>query len=244
MTLKGAAMVSKIRANFEQRVVVHSGAEAWVASPSAGVERKMLDRIGDEVARATSIVRYAPSAAFPEHVHGGGEEFLVLEGLFIDEHAEYPVGTYVRNPVGSSHTPRAESEGATIFVKLHQFAAHDAARVVVRTSTQAWQHGRVAGLHVLPLHDFGAEQTALVRWAPHTRFHRHSHWGGEEILVLTGTFHDEHGEYPAGTWIRSPHLSMHTPFTDAEGATIYVKVGHLPPRAAAASSQSSSEQSP
>src|SRR6187455_1307816 len=110
-------MVSRIRADFDQRVVVRSGAEPWTQSPTAGVERKMLDRIGDEVARATSIVRFAPNAVFPEHVHGGGEEFFVLQGVFVDDDGEYPVGAYVRNPVGSKHAPRAGADGATLLVK-------------------------------------------------------------------------------------------------------------------------------
>jgi len=222
-------MISRIRASFEERVVVQPGAEAWVASPSAGVERQMLDRIGDEVARATSIVRYASNAAFPEHVHGGGEEFFVLEGLFVDDDGEYPAGTYVRNPVGSKHAPRAGKQGAVLFVKLHQFAPDDVERVVMHTTTLPWLPGSAPGLSVLPLHEFGAEHVALVRWTPDTRFARHSHWGGEEILVLSGAFRDEHGDYPAGCWMRSPHLSTHMPFTTAEGATILVKVGHLLP---------------
>jgi len=220
-------MVSRIRASFERRFVVLPGDESWVPSPTAGVERRMLDRVGDEVARATSIVRFAPNAAFPEHVHGGGEEFLVLEGLFVDDDGEYPVGAYVRNPVGSKHAPRAGKDGATLFVKLHQFALGDVKRVVAQTAELPWWPGSVQGLSVLPLHEFGTEHTALVRWAPNTRFHRHSHWGGEEILVLAGVFRDEHGHYPAGSWLRSPHLSVHTPFTAAEGATLLVKVGHL-----------------
>jgi len=220
-------MISKIRADFEQRVVVRPEEVSWVPSPSAGVERKMLDRIGDEVARATSIVRFAPNTAFPEHVHGGGEEFLVLQGLFADEDGEYPAGAYVRNPKGSKHAPRAGKDGATLFVKLHQFAADDRERVVVQSTTAPWLPGSAPGLSVLPLHAFGEERVALVRFEPNTRFHRHSHWGGEEILVLSGVFRDEHGNYPAGSWVRSPHLSTHTPFTDSEGATIYVKVGHL-----------------
>jgi anti-sigma factor ChrR (cupin superfamily) len=228
--MKGAAMVTRIRAAFDQRVVVLTEGESWVASPAAGVERRMLDRIGDEVARATSIVRYAPNACFPEHVHGGGEELFVLEGLFIDDDGEYPAGTYVRNPAGSSHAPRAGKEGATLFLKLHQFAANDLARVVVQTTTAPWLPGGAAGLSVLALHDFGTEHTALVRWAPNTQFHRHGHWGGEEIFVLDGVFRDEHGHYPAGSWLRSPHMSTHTPFTDSEGATIFVKVGHLSPK--------------
>jgi anti-sigma factor ChrR (cupin superfamily) len=218
-----------IRANFEERCVVLAGAEPWVTSPTPGVERMMLDRIGDEVARATSVVRFAPNTVFPEHVHGGGEEFLVLQGLFVDEDGEYGPGDYVRNPVGSRHAPRAGRDGATLFVKLHQFALGDTRRLAVQTAVAPWLPGSVPGLSVLPLHEFGEEHTALVRWAPNTQFLRHSHWGGEEILVLDGVFRDEHGSYPAGSWLRSPHLSVHTPFTAAEGATIFVKVGHLAP---------------
>ena len=65
----------------------------------------MLDRIGDEVARATSIVRYAPGSSFARHEHAKGEEFLVLEGIFSDDSGDYPAGFYVRNPPGSGHTP-------------------------------------------------------------------------------------------------------------------------------------------
>jgi anti-sigma factor ChrR (cupin superfamily) len=219
--------VVRIRADFRERVVVLGETEAWTPSPTAGVERKMLDRVGEEIARATSVVRFAPNTVFPEHVHGGGEEFFVLEGLFSDDDGQYPAGAYVRNPVGSKHAPRAGEHGATLLVKLHQFANGDSNRVVVQTSSAAWAPGISPGLLVMPLHDFGGEHVALVRWLPHTRFPRHSHWGGEEIFVLDGVFRDEHGVYPAGSWIRSPHLSEHSPFVDAEGANIFVKVGHL-----------------
>lgn len=187
----------------------------------------MLDRIGDEVARATSIVRYAPNARFSEHTHGGGEEFVVLAGSFHDDSGDYPEGAYVRNPIGSAHAPWAGPDGAVLFVKLHQFMKADTRRVVIQTRTAAWSPGLVPGLTVLPLHEFGTERVALVRWAPSTRFAQHQHHGGEEILVLDGVFEDEHGAYPKGSWLRSPHLSVHTPFTGPDGALIYVKTGHL-----------------
>ena len=88
----------RINADFSKRAAVHAAQSDWARSPTPGVERRMLDRIGDEVARATSIVRYAPDSAFPPHTHGGGEEFLVLDGTFQDEHGDYPAGSYVRNP--------------------------------------------------------------------------------------------------------------------------------------------------
>jgi len=220
-------MSTRINADFEQRIVIHPEDYQWVQSPMPGVERMMLDRIGDEVARATSIVRYAPNSEFSPHVHGGGEEFLVLEGVFADEHQSYPKGSYVRNPIGTSHTPKIGEEGATIFVKLHQFDQNDSEQKVIDTPTQVWHQGLVEGLTVMPLHEFQSEHVALVKWAPNTQFQPHKHWGGEEIFVLEGTFYDEHGAYPKGTWIRSPHLSQHTPFTKEDGALIYVKVGHL-----------------
>ena len=75
----------ELNADFSKRVAVHAARMPWVASPMPGVDRRMLDRIGEEVARATSIVRYAPGSHFSPHTHGGGEEFLVLEGVFTDE---------------------------------------------------------------------------------------------------------------------------------------------------------------
>lgn len=215
----------KLHADLSQRIVLTTPALPWVKSPILGVDRRMLDRDGEEVARATSLVRYAPGSAFSPHTHGGGEEFLVLEGVFSDELGDYPAGTYVRNPVGSAHTP-ASPAGCTILVKLWQMHPDDQTRVVVDTTTAPWSPGLVEGLQVLPLHSFGTEQVALVKWAPGTQFQPHTHWGGEEIFVLDGVFEDEFGRYPAGTWLRSPHGSRHRPFS-RQGCTIYVKTGHL-----------------
>lgn len=218
---------SRLNADFDQRVVVPPAtADSWSPSPEPGVHRHRLDRIGGEVARATSIVRYDAGSQFARHTHGGGEEFLVLEGTFSDEHGDYPAGSYVRNPPGSAHAPFSR-EGCTLFVKLWQFAEGDTEPVRIDTTRTPWRPGLVPGLAVLPLHEFDGVSTALVRWAPETRFNTHSHPGGEEILVLQGLFRDEQGAYPAGTWLRSPRWSRHTPFTGPEGALIWVKVGHL-----------------
>lgn len=118
-------MTLRVNADFSESVVIRPEDRAWVPSPANGVERAMLDRIGDEVARATSLVRFQPDSQFDAHEHGGGEEFLVLEGVFSDEHADFPAGTYVRNPIGTAHTPHIGREGATILVKLHQFDVAD-----------------------------------------------------------------------------------------------------------------------
>ena len=220
-------MSTLLNADFDQRVVIRPEDYQWVPSPMPGVERMMLDRIGDEVARATSIVRYAPYSQFSSHTHDGGEEIFVLDGVFADEHQPYPQGSYLRNPIGTSHTPNIGKEGATIFVKLHQFNERDTEQKAIDTTQQMWHPGLVDGLTVMPLHEYEGEHVALVKWAPNTQFKAHQHWGGEEILVIAGTFYDEHGSYPAGTWLRSPHMSQHTPFTKEDGALIYVKTGHL-----------------
>lgn len=216
-----------LNADFSKRVVIRPDTHIWEDSPMPGVQRMKLDRIGDEVARATSLVRYAPHSRFSPHQHSGGEEIFVLEGVFGDEHGDHPAGTYIRNPIGTRHQPVIGAQGATIFVKLHQFSHQDQTQLVIDTNTAPWHQGLVDGLTVMPLHQHDGENIALVKWAPNTRFNAHRHWGGEEILVLEGTFHDEHGSYPKGSWLRSPHLSEHCPYTTQDGALIYVKVGHL-----------------
>jgi anti-sigma factor ChrR (cupin superfamily) len=215
----------RLNADFSQRVVVRPADTPWQPSPAPGVTRRLLDRVGDEDARATSIVRYAPGAVFPQHGHPDGEEILVLEGGFSDERGDYGPGTYLRNPDGSRHAPRSET-GCTLFVKLRQFQPGDTQQLCIDTAREPWRPGLVPGLHVMSLHSFGTQHTALVDWAAGTVFPPHTHWGGEEILVLSGQFEDEHGVYPAGSWLRSPHASRHAPRAPL-GARILVKTGHL-----------------
>lgn len=216
----------ELHADLSQRAVLDTNALAWNPSPMAGIERRMLDRRGRELARATSIVRYAAGSRFAHHSHGGGEEILVLEGTFSDEHGDYAAGTYLRNPAGSSHSPFSD-QGCTLLVKLQQMHPADQQRQVIDTCTAAWAAGLVSGLEVMPLHAFGSEYVALVRWAAGTLFPLHGHPGGEEILVLDGVFQDEHGIYPVGSWLRNPPGSVHRPWSEA-GCTIWVKTGHLP----------------
>jgi len=215
-----------LHADLNQRVALDTTALPWTPSPMAGVERRLLDRRGAELARATSIVRYASGSRFERHSHGGGEEILVLEGTFSDEQGDYPAGSYLRNPVGTSHAPFSE-KGCTILVKLQQMHPADQQRLAIDTRNGAWLPGLVSGLEVMPLHAFGSEHVALVRWAPGTKFQPHSHPGGEEILVLEGVFQDDQGTYPAGSWLRNPPGSVHRPWSEA-GCTIWVKTGHLP----------------
>lgn len=213
--------------DFSKPIIINTTEMEWLPSPAKGVERKPLAREDKESGHATSIVRYAPDSSFSEHFHPNGEEIFVLEGTFSDETGDYPAGSYIRNPPGSSHAPFSK-EGCVIFVKLEQFKPEDKSTVRINTNEQSWLPGQ-GGLQVMPLHDFESEGTALVKWPPGERFVPHRHFGGEEILVLSGTFIDEHGSYPAGSWIRSPHLSEHFPYVEEE-TIILVKTGHLPIR--------------
>ncbi|MEL7448217.1 MAG: cupin domain-containing protein [Pseudomonadota bacterium] len=208
-----------------KRVAVGTATLPWEDSPSAGVQRKKLEREAAESGQVTSVVRYAPGSSFSAHSHPLGEEILVLDGVFSDEHGDYPAGTYLRNPPGSSHSP-ASAPGCTLFVKLNMFDPADSSTVRVDTNNMEWRPGLVEGLSVMPLHEFRAEHTALVRWQPGTKFPAHLHEGGEEIFVIDGAFEDDKGTYPAGTWLRSPPGSAHEPFS-SEGCTILVKTGHL-----------------
>ena len=210
--------------DLADRVVIDTQHTEWQPSPMAGVARKPLAREDAERGHATSIVRYEPGASFSEHDHPLGEEILVLEGTFSDQTGDYQAGTYLRNPEGFRHAPFSE-EGCVLLVKLHQFQPADAAHVVIDTNTTPWQPGH-DGLKVMSLHAHGGEHVALVHWPANQKFQPHTHVGGEEIYVISGEFIDELGSYPAGSWIRSPHMSVHNPWVEDE-TLIWVKTGHL-----------------
>ena len=187
----------------------------------------MLDRVGGEVARATSLVRYAPASVFPAHLHGLGEEFLVLEGVFSDEHGDYPAGTYVRNPPGSTHSPRTKP-GCTILVKLRQMLPAERGRVVIDMATSVWESGDLDGHSRLALYSatLDGERVAMERLAPGLRLPEADRPAGEEIFVLSGDLGDADGSHGPGTWIRNPAGSRHS-LSSARGATYWVKRGHL-----------------
>ncbi|MFC3194790.1 cupin domain-containing protein [Marinicella sediminis] len=214
-----------INMDFSKRLVIDTGKQEWQASPSPSVLRKPLAREAAESGHATSVVKYQAGASFNSHQHPRGEEILVLEGVFSDEHGNYPAGTYLRNPPGTSHAPFSKP-GCVLLVKLCQFQFSDQTQLKIDTRKQPWQPG-IGGLQVMSLHNHGHERTALVKWPPGEVFQPHTHFGGEELFVLSGTFRDEHGQYPKGTWVRSPHLSSHHPFVEEE-TIIWVKTGHLP----------------
>ena len=218
----------EINADFTRRAVVRASELPWTASPMPGVERRMLDRVGGEVARATSIVRYAPGSAFSAHVHELGEEYLVLEGTFRDEHGDFPVGSYVRNPPGSRHVP-ASPDGCTILVKLRQFDPDDRAAVHVDAASAAWAEAPDApGVDAIDLHADARESVALERWAPGAARHLDAD-GGLELFVLDGALEQGRDALGAHGWLRLPAGTDASAVAAAgpDGATVWVKRGHL-----------------
>jgi hypothetical protein len=218
-----------VNADFNQRAIVRFDAGEWVASPMPGVWRRMLDRIGAEVARATSIVRFDPGSAFSAHTHDGGEEYLVLDGIFQDEDGDFPTGFYVRNPPTSTHTPAAR-EGATILVKLHQFDPDDRTQVQIDTSAATWQD-MAAGVATVLLHADARERVVMERWAAGTARVLDA-TGGLELFVVAGGLtsggeNADFGPLRRWDWMRLPVGSSFVAIAGEEGAQVWIKTGHL-----------------
>jgi hypothetical protein len=216
----------KLNADFDARAVVHAARLDWTPSPILGVDRRMLDRIGDEVARATSIVRYAPHSRFAPHTHGGGEEFLVLNGVFQDEHGDFPAGTYVRNPPTTSHTPGSEP-GCTLFVKLWQFDPDDRTQLRLDTSALSLMPApELPGVEFAPLFENAWEFVLLERWAPEVTIDVPLP-GGIELLVLDGSFVEGEEEFSTHSWLRLPAGATLRAAAGPQGCRLWVKSGHL-----------------
>jgi anti-sigma factor ChrR (cupin superfamily) len=201
--------------DYSQRLVINTSVGDWLASPFEGVDYLPLDK-ETYLARLRNEATTSFSSAF---------EILVLDGTFSDERMTYPAGSYLRRGSNTNSVIFSKA-GCVIFVKTRSFLPHDQEHVLINThEPSGWRPG-YGHLEVYPLHSFQTQGTALVKWPEGEHFVSHTHYGGEEILVLSGTFKDQFGEYPAGTWIRSPHLSSHFPFVDEE-TVIFVKTGHL-----------------
>ncbi len=219
-----------INADFTRRASLASENYQWVSSPQNGVERVMLDRVGAEKARATSIVRYAPDSYFPNHLHPGGEEILVLSGTFSADNIDYPAGWYLRNPPNSGHQPYSK-EGAVIFVKLWQMPAEEARYVAIDTNDAAnWQ--KQGNRDVCHLFSDASEQVSLKRLNANEALFTGTVSGGAEILVLDGELIDDDiidnaQTYTRGSWIRLPVGALPKIKAGAQGVTVYLKTGHL-----------------
>ncbi|TKV08113.1 anti-sigma factor [Citrobacter sp. wls619] len=216
-----------LNADFTKHAVVIPDNAQWTCSPQPGVERIMLDRIGHEQARATSLVRYAPHSEFPMHSHPGGEEILVLSGTFTENGTDYPSGWYLRNPDGSSHQPSSH-EGTTIFVKLRQMVKNENQFIRIDTNDSSNWH-RMTQRDICPLYSDNMESVALIKLAAGERLFCSPVSGGAEILLLEGEMTDPNGIYPKGSWLRFPPGDMPALIAYAGGVTLYLKTGHLNP---------------
>lgn len=216
----------ELNSDFSKRVLVHSDEVEWVPSPMPGVDRRMLDRIGDEVARATTIVRYAPNSHFSSHVHSGGEEFIVLEGVFQDEHGDFPVGSYVRNPPTSSHTPGSEP-GCVIFVKLWQYDLDDRTPVMIDMNKMgSVREADRTGVSVMPLFRDERETVQVETWEPNASV-TIDNPEGAELLVLEGGFQESGDILRKHSWLRLPKGHKLVAMAQGEGATVWIKTRHL-----------------
>lgn len=212
--------------DFSKRVVLHSETIEWENSPMPGVDRRRLDRVCAENERVTTIVRYAPGSNFSAHVHHGGEEFIVLEGVFEDDYGAWPAGSYIRNPPQSSHTP-GSGPGCIIFVKLWQFQPDD------RTFVHAQRHKLACvaerhreGVCASPLYSDEYEDVRFEYWDAHASVTLDAS-GGAEILVLDGSFHEGDDHLQRHSWLRTPPSSKVTAIAGSEGACVWIKKGHL-----------------
>lgn len=213
-------------ADFTRRALVHATSHGWIDSPMKGVRRCLLDRVGDEVARATSLVEYAPGSHFSPHVHTGGEEFIVLEGVFQDEHGDYAAGSYIRNPPESRHTPGSE-QGCIIFVKLWQFDLSD--RTPVRTDMN--KTGQIkdptrSGVSVSTLFEDTRESVRLETWDANRNVSLDT-TGGAEVFVLSGSFTESDDMLVKHSWLRIPDGGSFMAKTGTEGARVWIKTRHL-----------------
>lgn len=216
----------ELNSDFKQRAAMHGDSIEWTPSPEPGVSRRMLDRIGDEVARATTIVRFDPGSRFAAHTHGGGEEFIVLEGVFQDEFGDFPAGFYIRNPPGSRHTPASEP-GCTILVKLWQFDPDDRSHVRIDTNRMASlpAHDR-AGVEIMPLFRDEREDVRIEQWAPGQEIALQPE-GGIELFVLAGGFTEGGESFGAQGWLRLPVEAPLHATAGPDGARVWIKSGHL-----------------
>jgi hypothetical protein len=216
----------QVNSDFSRTAALKTCQYQWVQSTQPGVERAMLDRIGKERARATSIVRYHPGSLFPTHTHPGGEEIFVLSGAFSDQSGDYPQGWYLRNPPGSYHAPFSR-EGTTIFVKLWQMQPTDKHVVRINTNDPAsWTMKN--GRSVCHLYRDRIESTSLQKLTENEKLFSAGYpLVPSELLVLSGSVIYNDIEYIEGSWLRLAKPDLHSVTAGNSGTTVYLKVGEF-----------------
>lgn len=219
---------ASVNGDMRRAVAVDTASMDWQPSPSGSVWRKRLHRVGPaESGQVTSVVRYRAGATFPAHDHPEGEEILVLDGVFCDEHGDWPAGTYQLNPEGFRHAPFSR-EGCTLFVKLRQYAGEERVHVALDTGALAWLPATEPGIDVkeLYLDERFPERIGLQRWAPGARSGAGAYADGAELFVIDGDLGDDDAQYGAGTWLRLP-VAASTRLHSRKGCVVYVKTGAI-----------------
>lgn len=215
-----------VNVDFTKRVLLHSDSIDWEDSPMKGVVRRRLDRVDNEADRVTTIVRYAPQSSFSPHIHTGGEEFIVLEGVFEDDYGNWPTGSYIRNPPTSKHKPGSK-DGCIIFVKLSQFQPDDRTFVHIdMNKIGAVSDADREGVSVSPLYKDAHEDVRLEYWAPNTNVEVDAS-GGAEFFVLDGSFTESSEKLRKESWLRVPVKSTVNATTGDQGTKVWIKSGHL-----------------
>jgi len=227
----------RVNSDFTKFASVHFNPLCYIPSPAFGVNRFLLDRIGDELARATTIVEYRPNSSFPLHTHIGGEEYLVLAGTFHDDRGAYTTDSYVRNPIGSQHAPWVEADGCTILVKLLQMSEDvefvEPLHVKVSRS-QSKPMPPMGCVQELYESNLTGERVQVFWIAKDEQFpvSVHGQNGGEELFVMDGSLLLDNEEYTKWDWLRFPAEGMAnrlrtTLRAGADGAQVWCKTGHL-----------------
>jgi anti-sigma factor ChrR (cupin superfamily) len=221
-------MTGNVNGDLTAFCAVDTGGMQWQASPSGTVWRKRVHLVGSaESGQVTSVVRYDSNSSFPEHDHPQGEEILVLDGVFSDQQGDWPAGTFLLNPEGFRHAPFSQP-GCVLFVKLRQFPGLDRRHVAIDTNALEWQGSEVAGLTRKALYEQEgySDSMELQKWEAGTDAGEIAYPEGAEIFVIDGSFHDEHGSYTKGHWLRLPVGATHRLQTDT-GCTVYLKKAGL-----------------
>jgi hypothetical protein len=220
---------STINADFSRFVGVNTARVEWQPSPSPSVWRKRLDLAGDqERSRVTSVVRYDPNSQFPSHPHPDGEEILVLEGVFSDEHGDYRAGSYLLNPEGFSHAPFSVG-GCILFVKLRQYPGSNRRQLKLDTGAGEWRPTSEPGVRAMTLYEEAGypEVVRLLRLEPGSQLPVRSYLNGAEVFLIEGNCRQDDTRFEPGSWARYP-AGTRLGLSSDDGCMLYFKTGHLP----------------
>ncbi len=216
----------EFNADFSKSIVLTPDDMSWKATDIPGIEHILLENCKTPYARQTLLLRCSPDSFIEQANTQIEQEFFVLEGEIADNHGNYGIHTYVRNPNGCN---RAHSElGCTLFVKLRQIHEQDQGQRIINTQVESsWLPGPESGISIFPLHVWDAESVLLMRWTVARKMKPAIDPQGEEILVISGMLKDKHRQYPTGSWIRNPLTTWQSWYGEA-GTLIYYKNGHFP----------------